>query len=149
MVYWCSLLPPTSPPPPAPPSKPSTPEIVLRTTQSFTITFSVLFGSSEITRFLINITDQDGSETQTDVAVTDLQYVEELVELRSAAAGDAVVGYEARLVILGLENRRSYVFQVAAVNSVGTGEFSDTSNSATLGECGGYVRKVSHSYCST
>ena len=67
--------------------------------------------------------------------MTDLQYVEELVEIRSAAPGDAVVGYEARLVILGLENRRSYVFRVAAVNSVGTGEFSDTSSSATLGEC--------------
>ena len=140
--------PPLPPPPPAPPSKPSTPEIVLRTTQSFTITFSVLFGSSEITRFLINITDQDGSETQTNVSVTDLQYVEELVEVRSAAAGDTVVGYEARLVILGLENRRSYVFRVAAVNSVGTGEFSDTSSSATLGECGGYVWKVSHSHYS-
>ena len=144
-------LPPPPPPPPppvAPPSKPSTPEIVLRTTQSFTITFSVLFGSSEITRFLINITDQDGSETQTDVAVTDLQFVEELVEVRSAAAaGDAVIGYEARLVILGLENRRSYVFQVAAVNSVGTGEFSDTSSSATLGEL--VVWKVSHSHYST
>ena len=74
--------------------------------------------------------------------MTDLQFVEELVELRSAAPGDAVIGYEARLVILGLENRRSYVFRVAAVNSVGPGEFSDTSSSATLSECGGYVWKL-------
>ncbi len=47
---------------------------------------------------------------------------------------DHVIGYDVKLEVSGLEKDTDYVFAVAAENEIGVGEFSDNSDSVSLGK---------------
>ncbi len=46
----------------------------------------------------------------------------------------SVIGYDVKLEVSGLEKDTDYVFAVAAENAIGIGEFSDNSDSVSLGK---------------
>lgn len=66
---------------------------------------------------LVNITSGDGDYVTSE---------EEMVD------GGEVVGYDVTMRVGGLEQRRSYVFIVAAASIIGVGDYSDPSDSFSL-----------------
>ena len=125
IVSWSSLI-------AAPPSQPSTPKFTLVTTHLFELTFLVVRGSRPITHFILNITEVvsigNGPQNQVVISVDDPRYVESIEEV-----GDEEL--KVVLVVRRLKMLQQYTFQVAAVSSVGVGEFSDNTDPMSLSEC--------------
>ena len=117
----------------APPSKPTRPVILLTTTNSFKISFTVEFGSQPITRFLVNITQSNSrTESQKQFSLDETKYIESLIEMLNSEG--VTTGYDVEIVVTGLKERVAYEFEVAAESSIGVGEFSDSSESTKLGK---------------